>query len=701
MGWRPGQERLYSALHTQFCRLPNIDYMTRSTLCEATTRRSRIVGRSKPFVLLLVAGLQACGDTSVAPIVTEPAPAPPVIPAPPAPPAAPQGLRLDSAALRSLASHAVALGERVSVAADSTSTGSVSDAEVSVGDTTIVGIDGEGTLQGLAIGQSWIRWNTQQASDSALVTVATPGDPVFTQQPYIAPVAPRKAVDVRYPSARTRGASVIKSWRVAAGADLQAALNAAQPGDEVVLESGATFTGNFVLPAKQGGGSEWIVVRSDVIPVGAGTRVTPALAANSARIVTPNQDPALRTLSGARRWRLVGLQIEHAQNAIYNYGIVVLGRGDEKNVEAQPSDIVLDRMYIHGSTVAGNSRCVAFNGRSLAVIDSWIAECHAKGQDAQGVGGWNGGGPFLIENNFIEASGQGVMFGGADPAIADVSPSDITIRRNHIYKPTTWAKGRWTVKAAFELKHGRRVLFESNIVENHWIDAQVGFAILLQTLADNNSSWAWTTVQDVMIRNNVIRNSTSGANILARVAYNGGTLPTNPTSRIAIVNNLWMDVGLDPVTGEQGRLVQLLRDLNDVTVLHNTFTMSQGRAGHAVSFDGQPGSHTIIANNVFPASSYGVFGSGKGSGNVALSYYAPDGVFTGNVVPGQSASVYPANNYFPISGISGVVGSDTFGTGCSTSLAWRLLANIPASAGADCSTFDVSLRNVLSTVPPL
>ena len=47
--------------------------------------------------------------------------------------------------------------------------------------------------------------------------------------------------------------------RVQAGDDLQQALDAAQPGDEVLLTPGATYTGNFVLPKKAG--DEPIVVR--------------------------------------------------------------------------------------------------------------------------------------------------------------------------------------------------------------------------------------------------------------------------------------------------------------------------------------------------------------------------------------------------------------------------------------------------------
>lgn len=37
--------------------------------------------------------------------------------------------------------------------------------------------------------------------------------------------------------------------------DLQEALDAAQPGDLVLLAAGATFTGNFTLPAKSGAAS--------------------------------------------------------------------------------------------------------------------------------------------------------------------------------------------------------------------------------------------------------------------------------------------------------------------------------------------------------------------------------------------------------------------------------------------------------------
>lgn len=455
---------------------------------------------------------------------------------------------------------------------------------------------------------------------------------------FVSPTAPA-TFSVAYPTMSG------KIRRVTASHDLQATLNAVQPGEEIVLANGATFTGNFVLPAKTGAG--WIVIRGEA-PLGAqGIRIDPKQLAGTAIVATNNSEPAIRTAPGATHWRLVGFQIQHNAGAAYNYGIVVLGRGDERSLALLPTDIVLDRMYVHGSITDGNSRCLAFNGIRLAVVQSWITECHAKGADAQGVGGWGGPGPFLIENNRIEGSGQGVMFGGADPSIDNVSPSDIVIRRNYFYKPLSWGRGRWTVKAAFELKHARRVLFEGNVIENHWADAQTGFALLFQTLANNNRAWAWTTVQDVMVQNNIIRNSTSGVNVLSRVAYNGGILPSNPTSRVAIVNNLFENVGRDPIANTSGIALQLLSDLVDVTFAQNTTTIASGRLQKMISFDAKPEKRTTISDNIFPPADYPMTGNSTGAGTQTLNAFMPGGIFRSNAMPGALPKDYPAGALSP------------------------------------------------------
>jgi hypothetical protein len=64
---------------------------------------------------------------------------------------------------------------------------------------------------------------------------------------------------------------------VNAGGSLQAAIDAAQPVDTIVLQPGATFSGPFTLRAKNG--TAYITIRSstgDSLLPPEGTRITPA-----------------------------------------------------------------------------------------------------------------------------------------------------------------------------------------------------------------------------------------------------------------------------------------------------------------------------------------------------------------------------------------------------------------------------------------
>ena len=316
------------------------------------------------------------------------------------------------------------------------------------------------------------------------------------------------------------------------------------------------------------------------------------------------------------------------------------------------------------------SRCVSLNGLTLAVIDSWLADCHAKGRDAQAVAAWTGTGPLLVENNHLEGSGQGVLLGGADPLISGVTPRDITIRRNHFFKPLDWGGGRWSVKAAFEVKDAERVLFEGNIVENHWADAQNGFAILLQAGSQDNKA-PWSAVRDVTIQLNAIRNSRSGINILSRY-ITAGFAPIDPSRRILLRDNSFESVGTDPQTGQPGRFVQLLGDMEDVSLLQNTFYGTG--ASNAVIFDGAPTVRLALANNVFASATYGIIGTGAAEGSGTLAQFAPGSSVTGNVLTGAPKALYPAGNVFPTTlTLADLVSAGTGDYSLRTGLAFAIL----------------------------
>ena len=109
--------------------------------------------------------------------------------------------------------------------------------------------------------------------------------------------------------------------------------------------------------------------------------------------------------------------------------------------------VVVDRSWFHGAAQDETHGGVSLTGMSnVAIVDSYFSDFHCiavTGQcvEANAISGGVGDrqdGPFKIENNFLEASGQSIMFGGGE---ASFSPSDIQILKNHFWKPLQWMPG--------------------------------------------------------------------------------------------------------------------------------------------------------------------------------------------------------------------------------------------------------------------
>lgn len=421
----------------------------------------------------------------------------------------------------------------------------------------------------------------------------------------------------------------------------QAALDAAQFGDVIVLQAGAAYKGGFVLPSKNGAG-EIVIQSSRANELPENKRVSPAQAALFAKLQTSKEEPVLKTAPGAHHYRFVGIEFSTTTASVRVYDLIHLGdsRQTQKTVEAVPHDLVFDRCYVHGFDTQEVQRGISMNSRETTVSNSYISEIHGAGYDTQAIAAWNGPGPFHVINNYLEAAGENIMFGGADPALPALIPADIEVRRNYVFKPKSWKVGdptyagkHWTVKNLLELKNAKNVVIDSNIFENNWTDGQAGIPILF-TVRNQEGSAPWSSVQNVTFTNNIVKGAQGGVNLLGT----DNEKPSTQSSGATIANNLFVDIRGPFLT---------MTGFHNVSVIHNTHFQT----GNIIIFSGPQSPKFVYRDNLTVRDSrgYGVFGDATGEGTVGLKKFAPDAVFTNNVLAGADSSIYPKENYYPAS----------------------------------------------------
>ena len=231
----------------------------------------------------------------------------------------------------------------------------------------------------------------------------------------------------------------LATTRAHSSAELHQALKAARPGTVIVLDPGVEYVGSFVLPPRTDAGSAFITIRTDGpgLP-GPDTRTGPQFVAKLALLRSDTQEPALRTAPGTHHWRIENVAFGPSRTG--DGDIIALGSGGraQSDLASVPRDLILDRVYIRGDPLRGQRRGIALHSATTTIVRSYIADIKAVGVEAQAICGWNGPGPYTIENNYIEGAGENLMFGGADSSIRDLVPTGIIIRGNHFARPKEW-----------------------------------------------------------------------------------------------------------------------------------------------------------------------------------------------------------------------------------------------------------------------
>lgn len=441
-------------------------------------------------------------------------------------------------------------------------------------------------------------------------------------------------------------------------------------GEIIRLGSGQTFTGNFTLPAYSMAPGKWIVIRTNVpdssLPP-EGERIDPSYSPVLAKLISTNASPTITTVSGAahsNHYWFMGVEFGVPTTSNLNYELIQIGNSNETSVSTLPDHIFVDRCFIYGNATGDIRRGVEANGIAIAVINSHIREFHDRGADAQAICSWNSPGPFKIVNNYLEGSGENVMFGGADSKIANLVPQDIEIRFNYFFKPTKWyikspyrdyAGIPWVVKNLLEFKNAQRMLVEGNVFENNWGgQGQSGWGIVV-TPRNQNGANPWVTITDLTYRFNFLRHSGGAVNLSGADDIH----PSLPTQRVSFHDNIFEDLAVNIWNGTgwgfqnlNGGAGTSLTPPSDLVYNHNTgfsdettFQVGSRQASNIVGFE--------FTNNIFSYAKYGFKGDSTASGNIALSLYYSNPIFQSNVlaVPpsGFSASSYPPNNSFPSS----------------------------------------------------
>lgn len=446
------------------------------------------------------------------------------------------------------------------------------------------------------------------------------------------------------------GAADAATRTVNAGGDLQAALNAAVPGDTIVLQAGATFVGNFKLPAKSG--TSFITIRSstpDASLPAAGTRITPSSAALLAKIESNQNGPALRTSGAAGYWRLLFLEFAPAvSNA--SADLVELGAAgtSQATLASVPQHLVVDRCYFHGQPTWNMRRGLALNSGDTQVINSYFSDFHGVSQDTQAIAGWNGPGPYVIENNYLEAAGENIMFGGDDPNIPNLVPSDIQILHNYITKPVAWRTASWTVKNLVEFKNAANVLVEGNTIENNWAAGQQGYSIDM-TPRNQSGTAPWSVVRHITVQNNVIRHVAA----VFDISGYDNLATSEQTTDIVIRNNLAYDVNTSWGTASNpapARFAIVGGGPKNITIDHNTID-SNGSSTiflyGGYSLTGVQISGFVLTNNLLRDNAYAIYGDKYGEGVAGLTFYTPNAQVMANAFGGGQAKLYPTGNDFP------------------------------------------------------
>lgn len=382
------------------------------------------------------------------------------------------------------------------------------------------------------------------------------------------------------------------------------ALTNAVRGDVIEVADGTVLTGEFTLPSKSGSG--FITIRSAghaSLP-SVGSRVAAANAGNMFTIrSTSTGATTLKAAATAHSWRIIGAIITNESGSSNGSSLVdFTPESNSWSTKANAChDITFDRCWFKAQS-AGQRRGWAPGGYNMAAYGCRFSGFNDSTNDSQAICTWEWVQRLHVENCYLDAATENIMFGGApqwqlDGAWDDTWPVDIVIGRCEFAKSGSPATQTW--KNMFEVKNAARGVLWGCVFHGARTDAQNQVIIIeANNQGDVAALASYTRAENWTVRGNVFYDCDGD---ILRVAEDNGTLVTAGMgcNRVEFSYNLaygWLVSGADTGGGDFQPAGNEI--VPDVTYRNNTI-VDTGPHSYVYYDDTNVGTYSTFGHSIY------------------------------------------------------------------------------------------------------
>jgi hypothetical protein len=318
--------------------------------------------------------------------------------------------------------------------------------------------------------------------------------------------------------------------------------------------------------------------------------------------------------AGAHHIRLRGLKLDSTNAPFGTFNLLLISGSTHPtphNLADDPHHIIVEHMVmdVPHATIEVR-RGIGLEGRLVSVMSSYLRGFRST-QDTQAIGGINGTGQHYIYNNYLESTGECMMYGGGAGLTDGHTPFAVEIRWSHFERRLEWRALYGFTKNLFETKGLQDLFMEGCILNNEWSAAQ-NIAIVLKT-ASQDDTFPWAETARLHLENIKLLHVSGAINTIWDFPIPG---PCIKPSDITFTNILMDDISAAN-WGASGDWAFFVRT-NYVTVNHVTATTSDGRG---ILLNGEQTNlyDITVQNSVLVWENFGILRSGGLQGTNALN----------------------------------------------------------------------------------